>query len=90
MPIIHENTAQQFHFITDNQFIAGKLAYRYLSDNHIDVFSTRVDNAFQGQGIAGELYNALIEFAVQQQLKITPSCSYIATKMARSHPELRA
>lgn len=54
------------------------------------LYSTRVDDAFQGKGIAGELYNALIAFAQEKGLKIKPSCSYIEVKMQRSHRDLIA
>lgn len=90
MAIIHDQTNQQFLFNTDDQLTLGKLRYRYLSETKIDAFSTRVDENVQGQGIAGQLYNALIEFAEQQQLKIKPSCRYIEVKMARHHSHLMA
>lgn len=88
MPIYHDQQTQQFIFNTEDGIQAGKLRYRYVNEQKIDVFSTRVEEAFQGKGIAGGLYNALIAFAEQQQLKIKPSCSYIEKRMARSHSHL--
>ncbi|RPE85934.1 hypothetical protein EDC46_0322 [Vespertiliibacter pulmonis] len=88
MSISHHN--YQFIFLTDNSFSAGKLLYRYISENIIDVYSTRVSDEFKGKGIAKELYQALILFAIENQLKIKPSCSYIEVMMNRNHPDLIA
>lgn len=79
-----------FEYVDENGVKAGKLRYRYTKENVIDAYSTRVDEAFQGKGIAGELYNALIVFAQENELKIKPSCSYIEVKMQRSHQDLMA
>lgn len=80
----------EFEYIVEMGVKAGRLRYRYIKDNVIDVYTTKVDEAFQGRGIAGELYNALITFAQEKALKIKPSCSYIEAKMRRSHQELMA
>ncbi|MDD0823723.1 GNAT family N-acetyltransferase [Mannheimia sp. AT1] len=80
----------EFEYITENSVKAGKLRYRYIKENVIDAYTTKVDEVFQGKGIAGELYNALIAFAQENNLKIKPSCSYIDVKMQRSHQELIA
>lgn len=89
MQIIHNAEQGEFGYFED-EVKMGKLRYRYIKDNVIDVFSTKVDEAFQGKGIAGQLYLAIIEFAKENQLKIKPSCSYIDVKMQRTHPELMA
>lgn len=89
MSIIHHKAEQQFIFMLDD-LVAGKLLYRYLSEQKIDAFHTKVDKAFQGKGIAGELYLALIDFAKEENLKIKPSCSYIEKRMLKSHPEFIA
>lgn len=89
MQIIHNAEQGEFGYFED-EVKMGKLRYRYIKADVIDVFSTKVDEAFQGKGIAGQLYLAVIEFAKENQLKIKPSCSYIDVKMQRSHPELIA
>lgn len=90
MSVIHFPEQQQFIYVTENNEKAGRLAYRIINESKIDAYTTKVEEAFQGKGIAAALYNALIEFAQQQQLKIKPSCHYIEKKMERSHPELIA
>ncbi|AKA11939.1 acetyltransferase [Mannheimia haemolytica] len=89
--MINHNLADfVFEYFTENNLKAGTLRYRYIKENVIDAYSTRVDDAFQGKGIAGELYNALIAFAQEKGLKIKLSCSYIEVKMQRSHRDLIA
>ncbi|RGE48777.1 hypothetical protein MHD_02185 [Mannheimia granulomatis] len=88
--INHNLENLEFEYFDENGVKAGKLRYRYIKENVIDAYTTRVDEAFQGKGIAGELYNALMAFAVENNLKIKPSCSYIEVKMQRSHRDLIA
>ncbi|WP_373778305.1 GNAT family N-acetyltransferase [Glaesserella sp.] len=90
MAIIHHTAQHRFVYIDEDGTQAGELDYRYLSERKIDAYHTGVDPAFRGKGIAGKLYDALIEFTQQQNLKIKPSCSYIEIRMERSHPELIA
>lgn len=88
--ITHDQAQFELSYFTENNVKAGKLRYRYIADNVIDVFTTKVEPEFQGKGIAGELYNAIVAFAQQNGLKIKPSCSYIAVKMERNHADLIA
>lgn len=88
--IKHNPADYEFAYFDEQGVKAGKLRYRYIKDDVIDAFHTKVDEAHQGQGIAGILYNALIEFAQSEGLKIKPSCSYIEVKMRRSHADLIA
>ncbi|KMK52171.1 acetyltransferase [[Actinobacillus] muris] len=88
MSVIHQPSLNQFIYLTDEGQQGGVLAYRYLSETKIEAFHTKVVPELQGKGIAGELYNALIAFALQQHLKIKPSCSYVEAKMRRNHSAL--
>ena len=89
MPIFHNEEQGEFSYL-EGEVKMGKLRYRYIKDDVIDVFTTKVDEAFQGKGIAGKLYSAVIEFAKQNRIKIKPSCSYIDIKMQRNDPDLIA
>ena len=88
MAMIHNRNLCQFIYNSEDNTPIGKLLYRYIDDNKIDVYSTEVKPEFRGKGIADELYNAVIAFAKQEQLKIKPSCFYIEKRMARSHSDL--
>lgn len=88
MPIQHNAEQFEFSYFDEQGEKVGKLCYRYIKDDVIDAFHTKVAESHQGKGIAGELYDALIAFAQEQQLKIKPSCSYIEVKMRRSHQNM--
>lgn len=88
--ITHDQANFELSYFTENNVKAGRLRYRYIKDNVIDVFTTKVEPEFQGKGIAGELYTTIVAFAQEKGLKIKPSCSYIEVKMERNHPDLIA
>lgn len=88
--IKHDSEKFEFDYFDATGVKAGKLCYRYVKEGVIDAYSTRVEEAFQGKGIAAELYQALIAFAQEKSLKIKPSCSYVEVKMQKSHREMMA
>ena len=51
--------------------------------NVIDVISTVVHEKYQGQGMAGKLFDALMGYVKDNSLKIIPSCSYIEKKLIK-------
>ena len=51
--------------------------------NVIDVISTVVHERYQGQGMAGKLFDALMKYVKDNSLKIIPSCSYIEKKLSK-------
>ena len=68
------------------EFTIGRdaiMTYRKLGVNH-----TRVAREAQGQGLAGHLYRAMVEYARSQGLRVTPTCSYVA-RMFERFPEDR-
>jgi len=44
---------------------------------------TEVPRALQGQGLAGELVQAVLDWARAQGLRVRPTCSYVAAYMRR-------
>ena len=47
---------------------------------------TEVPRALQGQGLAAELVQAVLDWARTAGLRVRPTCSYVAAYMRR-HPE---
>ena len=84
--IYHDTAAAVFIYQNEQGEQLGKLCYRYIKENTIDAFHTKVNEAYQGQGIAGELYQALMAFDEQEGLSVKPSCMNIVVKMRRSQP----
>mgnify|MGYP001627661010 CR=1 FL=1 len=49
---------------------------------------TYVPAALRGRGLAEQLVRAALEFARTEKVQVVPSCSYVATFIAR-HPEFQ-
>ena len=64
-------------YLDDEQTKVGYILAE-LDNNVINANSTVVDPSFRGQNIAGQLVDALINFATKNNYKIKPICSYIA------------
>lgn len=69
------------------EFLIGRKAvmtYRNAGEGHIIVNHTRVASEFEGQGLAGKLYRAMVEHARKENLQVTPTCSYVVHKFNRN------
>lgn len=58
-----------------------------IKDNILNAYHTGVRKELEGQGIAGKLFDKLVDYARENNYKITPSCSYIAVKFKRRPDE---
>ncbi len=85
--IQHQEQAQQgeFFILSEAGEKIAHLTYFYTDDKTINANHTFVSNQFRGQGMADKLYQALVQFIDEKQLKLIPSCSYIALKWQRDH-----
>lgn len=79
---IKKGTNQFFIGETEAEAIA-KVTYKNKDESTIIVDHTFVSEELRGQGIAGKLYDAIIDFARTEDKKIVPECSYIQVKMKR-------
>lgn len=64
----------------------AEMSYQRRADGSLVVTHTGVPPAYEGQGIAARLVDALIADARAQGFKIVPLCSYVAAQFRR-HPE---
>ncbi len=75
-----------------NQFEAdldGKTAlikYRKEADGTLNLFHTEVPEEFEGKGIGNQLVKNALEQIKADNLKINPSCAFVAAYIKR-HPE---
>jgi predicted GNAT family acetyltransferase len=75
----------------DRYFYIGeadkKQAYmRYkVKDNLMTIIGTRVDPSLRNQGLAGQLLEHVVNYAIEHGLKIIPECSYVKHKFETSH-----
>jgi uncharacterized protein len=83
-PAVINNTAAHRFEIR----VGDDLAFaEYVLDGGRIVFThTLVPEALGGQGLAGRLAKAGLDYAASQELKVVPRCSYIAGYIGK-HPE---
>ena len=82
-PITHNAAQQRFETRPGGQLAICEYARR---DGVLVLHHTEVPPALQGRGIAAALVRQTLDWAREQNLKIRPSCSYVAAYMRR-HPE---
>lgn len=80
MEIIHDIENQKFYVIVEN--MESHLEYVKVN-NVLNLNHTYVPNALRGKGIAGKIVKAALTYAEENNLKIIPSCSYVAVYVQR-------
>jgi predicted GNAT family acetyltransferase len=68
--------------------VEGHLAMvQYIETTHNITFThTEVPRALEGQGIGGRLAKTALDYALEKNLKILPTCPFVAAYIRR-HPE---
>ncbi|MDD8049064.1 MAG: GNAT family N-acetyltransferase [Thomasclavelia sp.] len=59
----------------------GHIEFLHEDKHTINAIHTIVYKQYQGKGVAGELFEGLVNYAKENKVKIIPTCSYIAKKM---------
>lgn len=83
--IKHDRTNRQFTMTVGGA--EASLSYNELSSGDLDFYSTFVPPEGRGHGIAKKLVEAGVEYARSQNVKIKPTCSYVALYFDK-HKEL--
>lgn len=78
--------AERSRFVIDLGDGEAVLEYSRMDGDTLDYRSTRVPPSHRGEGIAGRLATAALEYARGQGLQVVPSCSYVEGFIDR-HPE---
>lgn len=52
--------------------------------NLLNAYRTWVQKEFEGQGIAGRLFDEMVAYAQEKGYRVVPSCSYILIKFRRN------
>jgi len=78
----------RFFLLLDNGMEAGWIKYQWLGDDTLLANGTRVYEEFKDQKLGMPLFNKLIEFAKERNVRIKPECPFVAKTFAR-HPELK-
>lgn len=66
---------------------AGKAVLQYENEGHntMNMYHTGVPTEYRGQGIAGHLAKAALDYAVNQDAKVKLTCTYLQ-KYVKDHP----
>lgn len=67
----------------------GKVTYVKAGEYTLVIESTFVKSAYQGQGIAKELIHQIVHYAIENNLKLVPLCSFARSEFDK-HPEYQA
>jgi predicted GNAT family acetyltransferase len=81
-----DNHQQGSFFIEESGNQIAELDFA-INGDVINAYHTGVRKEYEGQGIAGKLFDKLVSYARENGYKIIPACSYILVKFRR-HPEL--
>lgn len=65
----------RFEMTCDGQ-PAGKMDYMKTSDDKITITHTEVNGEFGGKGLGGKLVETAVDYAMENNLKIVPACSF--------------
>ena len=84
MSVEHDLVARRFTVAADGG--TAVLAYAPAGSGLVELYSTYVPPAGRGRGIAAQLVEAAVAYARAEDLRIIPSCWYVA-QWLRRHPE---
>ena len=80
MEILHDIQKQKFYVVVDG--LESHLEYDKMN-NVLNLNHTYVPNPLREKGIAGNIVKAALTYAEENNLKIIPSCSYVASYIER-------
>ncbi len=79
----HEESARKGAFRLGE---GAEMLYRRPDPYVMDVHHTWVDERYRGQGMAQQLFGAMIEYARQHQRRVIPTCPFVE-RMFEQHPQ---
>lgn len=83
MEVIHEK--ENNRFVISINGLESFVEYS-VYENALDLYHTYTPPELRGKGLAEKVVRAAIEYAKENNLKVIPSCSYVAVFLQR-HPE---
>ncbi|XP_078667062.1 protein NATD1-like [Branchiostoma floridae x Branchiostoma belcheri] len=87
MPVVgHDKLKQEFYIKMDkNSTEKAILQYDMYRKGYVDFYHTLVPEAYRGKGLAKHLAKAALDYAVDEDLKMRLSCTYLQ-KYAKDNP----
>lgn len=83
MEVIHDKNNSRFVVSIDGEHSFVEYS---LYDKVMDLYHTYTPPQLRGKGLAEKVVRTALEYAKQNNLKVVPSCSYVAVFLQR-HPE---
>lgn len=74
----------KFYIGEDENNPIAEITYKEKDKHTINVDHTYVSDELRGQGIAGKLVEVITDFARKENVKIIPTCPYVASKMEKT------
>ena len=85
----HQGATGGFYLRDSDGSTLGEMEYRNANGETVEINHTWVDGSLRGQGRAGQLLAAAIDWVKSENLKVFPTCPYVAKKFSED-PELQA
>ena len=80
---------EKSRFELDADPSGAHLNFRYKDDNTISLDHTKVPRELEGKGIGGQIVSQTLQYAKDNNLKVVPLCSFVASYITR-HPEWKS
>ena len=82
MEIIHDKEHNKFYLIKDG--MESNVKYSMRDEKTIEYWRVYVPSEQRGKGQAAELAEAALNYAMQNNLSVIPSCSYMESYISRN------
>ena len=82
--IRHDDQGHSFVAEIDGADSGAFLKYRVVDDRTLDYFSTYTPNEMRGRGLAARIVTEALDYALERQLRVVPSCPYVAKLIERN------
>lgn len=89
MRIEHNTGKHQFEAYDDDGKQMGTISYQP-GETAITADHTWTSDEFRGMGVAGKMLDAMVEYAIANNLKIIPVCSYVVASFEKDPKRFQA
>lgn len=84
---VRDNPQESRYEIHVDGELAGFAAYEW-EDGRLALTHTEIDDAHQGQGLAGQLVGATLDAARKAQLLVRPYCPYVRSYIGKHEDQV--
>ncbi len=84
-----QHNPEKRRFFVEVEGKEAELTYQDMGDDVLNYSSTFTPPELRGKGLAGQVTKAALEYAKDNNKKVTPGCPYVATYIER-HPEYKS